>query len=138
MICARWAGSRLFPAEIFTDGDKLHFRCNDALAGILELSHDFAGFRSKGLALQGKGDCGVTTSGDRSVRWLDFIDISARHDPLAPERRQSSFDFAVKIGVPPGSGAVINPGGLVRFDLPGVRFSRAEIDLAKRDPDIGM
>src|SRR5438067_12088386 len=69
---------------------------------------------------------------------FDFVDIAALENPALAQRREALFDVAVKIGIGPGAAGVVNPDGLVDFELAGHGFRWRERNFAEGDAEIGM
>ena len=67
-----------------------------------------------------------------------FFDIAAGKDPRSAQGRQPGFDDAVEVRIAPRAGAVINVYGFVRLALSGSGPGWPELDLAKRDAEVGM
>src|SRR5262249_1423978 len=65
-----------------------------------------------------------------------FFNVAAVADPLGAQRRKSSRDIAVKIGITPWTAGVVNAHRLLHLNLAAHRFRRRECDFAKRHANV--
>ena len=115
----RDARGELLAAEVFADGDELHFRGDDALARVVQLRYGFAR-ASRGAAWRWRagGNRGVAAPGNRFVGCRAAAGRrSAGQDPLGAQERESLLDVAGEVGIAPRAGTVIDTHGRVGFDL---------------------
>ena len=141
--------------HVFADGDELHLRGDDALAGIPELGDGvaFAGLQRLALGVDGGleraeeafalggGIFGVVFGEVAIVAGLDgaaFIrgDVATAFDPGFAQGREAGLDGALVIRIAPGAGGVINTDGGVFLDLAIEALGGAELDLAHGDADV--
>jgi len=71
----------LFTAQVFSDGNKFHFRGDNSLARVLQLRHDLAGFGAKRLAARGQCHHLAGRIVGALIGCLDFLNIATLHDP---------------------------------------------------------
>ena len=69
---------------------------------------------------------------------LDLFHIAAVANPFRAQRRQTSFDIAVKFRVAPRPTGVVNTRRLVKLERFVERFSWRERNLPERDAQIDM
>ncbi len=106
--------------EPLADRDELHLRRHDSAARVVELRHRTgAAARCHHALAQSRGHARASRSG-RSRRSRSFDDIPARHDPVAPQLRETVSDV-----VSLRSARVVHPER---------RLPAAERNLTHRDP----
>ncbi len=144
-------------AHVFPDGDELHLRGDDALAGIPELRHRVSRAGAKGLPLGvdgrleraqeafafGGGVFGVllgevTVVAGFNGPTLVFLDVASTEDPSFAQRWQTGLDGAGVAGVAPGTGGVVNADRFIHLDPSVEVLGRAEGDFPHRNADIGV
>ena len=144
-------------AHVLTDGDELHLRGDDSLAGIPELGDGMAGGGTEGLALAageageldqavplgGAGILGVLAGEVAVVHRLDFTSFIRGHitpllDPSLTHCRETLRCIAFEIRITPGARAVVDADGGVGLQLAGEVLGGRECDLAHRDAHLGV
>ena len=132
---------QIVAALVFADGDKFHFRRDDALARVVHLGHVHAGFGLARLALEIEaqlGQCGIVQALPAEFRSRpgQRLGVAALFDPGAAHRRQpgADVDFHRRIGI--GAGSVVDENRRVLFRA-HIRRRIGLADLAHRHADIG-
>jgi hypothetical protein len=126
---------------VFADGDELHLRGDDALAGVMHLADVPAGPGAQGLAVQ----AGEAQLVERRVGGADaaevrgqigqFLDVAAFGDPAGAQGGQAvaNVDRGGRVGV--GSGAIVDVDRRIPFAAEGGRRVGLR-DFAHRHPDV--
>ncbi len=121
-------------ALVFADGDELHLRRHDALAGVPKLGDGMALRRAQRLAARGLREavgaiCGrgiarvglreetVVARGDGAA--VVFDHVGALQDPWLSQRRQALLDVAMESGIAPRPAGVVDADRVVRLDGAG-------------------
>ena len=143
-------------AEIFADGDVLHFWGDDSLAGIPELGYGMACAGAEG-ATSGiiggveRGEAAAFFGGLLSVTGAEvavvlrdgratgiLFHIAARGDPRCAHGRQSFLDIAGEIGIAPRTATIIDANWLIDFDGAVEGFGWGEGNFAEGNADLGV
>ena len=107
------SAEELLAAHIFADGDVLHFRRDDALAGVMELGDVAAGFGPAGAAevaetVGVEGGVGQPFPPVFGGEVLELLGVVTFRNPAFPEGRQPLTHVDGDVGVGVGAGGVID------------------------------
>ena len=128
---------RMLAPEVFADGDELHFRRDDALAGVMQLrdrpARPWPAEPALALDADWTLECRCERRCDLDL-WtldLDFFDVAARQNPGPAQRGRPLLDVAIERGIAPRAGAIIDAHGFIGLDAAVERLGRAELDFAE-------
>ena len=110
----------LLAAHVFADGDKLHFRRDDAALRVMHLRDVLAGNGAARLAVQVKTQLGqfrVRQAGDAVVggRAGQFFRVGPLHDPRQARRVEARADVDLHVRIRVGAGGVVHVDRRILF-----------------------
>ena len=146
LVAQRFAADTL-AAHVLADGDELHLRRDDPLAGVVQLRHAFARSGAFWRQQAGKAQRVQTVVGQAffgvcRTAYVQFFAVVTRLYPRLAQLCQTLLDVDSHIRIAVRAGGVIHRHGFVVFIL-RILFAaadkrRAELDFAHRDADIGL
>ena len=147
MLLAQNLAADTFATHVFANGDELHLRRDDPLAGVVQLGNAFPGDGAFGRQQAAEAQLIETVIGQPrfGIGRAAFAERSAvvtRVDPRLAQLCQPLADINANIRVAIRAGGVIYRDRFIGF-VPGVIFiaadeGRAELNFTHRDADIRL
>ena len=145
MLIAQHFATDALATHVFADGDELHLRRDDPLAGVVQLGHAFARFSAFWRQQAGKAQLvqtvvGQSLFGVSRAQHAQLFAVVTRVNPRLAQLSQTLLDVDGHIRIAVRAGGVIHRHGFVVFILRVIFAAadkrRAELDFAHRNADI--